>query len=163
FKLIPGLQNAEFIRYGWIHRNTYLNAPEILTETYQTKANPGLFFAGQLSGVEGYVDSAASGLLAGLNAARHAIGLPTSAPPPHSALGALAYYISHADARHFQPMNITFGLLRSPEIQAIRDKQKKKELLVRNALAAIREFATDVKRQLPVIPRVGTPAATSTY
>jgi methylenetetrahydrofolate--tRNA-(uracil-5-)-methyltransferase len=144
-RLIPGLQNAEIIRYGWIHRNTYLNAPQILHATYQTKTNPNLFFAGQLSGVEGYVDSAASGLLAGLNAARLALGLPTLAPPPHTALGALAHYISHADAKHFQPMNITFGLLVAPEIQTIRDKQRKKSLLVQNALQSIREFATQVR------------------
>lgn len=153
-KLIPGLQNAEFIRYGWIHRNTYLNAPEILRETYQTKANPWLFFAGQLSGVEGYVDSAASGLLAGINAALLALNLPLRVPPPHSALGALAHYISHADPKNFQPMNITFGLLQSSEIQAMRDKQRKKQLLAENALAAIREFADRLRgipeRQAPL-------------
>jgi methylenetetrahydrofolate--tRNA-(uracil-5-)-methyltransferase len=140
-RLIPGLQNSEFLRYGWIHRNTYLNAPDILLETYQTKTRPNLFFAGQLSGVEGYVDSAASGLLAGLNAAFLAMSLPPCAPPPVTALGALAFYISHAEAKHFQPMNITFGLLRSPEIQAMKDKKRKKELLVDQALKAIREFA----------------------
>ena len=145
-RLIPGLQNAEFVRYGWIHRNTYLNAPQILLESYQAKERPNLFFAGQLSGVEGYVDSAASGLLAGINAALFALGQPSCTPPPHTALGALAFYISHADAKHFQPMNISFGLLRSPEIQSIKDKQRKKELLVENALKAIKEFAA----QLPV-------------
>jgi methylenetetrahydrofolate--tRNA-(uracil-5-)-methyltransferase len=143
-RLIPGLQNAEFVRYGWIHRNTYLNAPQILHETYQTKTNPNLFFAGQLSGVEGYVDSAASGLIAGINAALHALDLPLRVPPAHTAIGALAYYISHADAKHFQPMNISFGLLRSPEIQSIRDKQRKKELLVANALEAMEAFASDM-------------------
>ena len=149
-RLIPGLQNAEFVRYGWIHRNTYLNAPQILRESYQTKTNPNLFFAGQLSGVEGYVDSAASGLLAGINAALHAFGLPSQVPPPQTALGALAYYISHADAKHFQPMNISFGLLRSPEIQAIKDKQRKKELLVANALKSIESFAVDLANQTAV-------------
>lgn len=145
FRMIPGLQGAEFIRHGWIHRNTYLRAPEILTETYQSKQDPRLFFAGQLSGVEGYVDSAASGLLAGLNAALLALGLPARVPPPHTALGALAHYISHADSKHFQPMNITFGLLQSPEIQTIRDKKKKKELLSQNALSAIRDFAGTIR------------------
>jgi methylenetetrahydrofolate--tRNA-(uracil-5-)-methyltransferase len=140
------LQNAEFIRYGWIHRNTYLNAPDILLETYQTKTRPNLFFAGQLSGVEGYVDSAASGLLAGLNAALLAMDLPLRVPPPTTALGALAFYISHAESKHFQPMNITFGLLRSPEIQAMKDKKRKKELLVEQALNAIREFANSCKK-----------------
>lgn len=147
-RLIPGLQDAEFVRYGWIHRNTYLNAPQILKETYQTKTRPDLFFAGQLSGVEGYVDSAASGLLAGINAALHALDLPPKVPPAHTALGALAYYISHADAKHFQPMNISFGLIHSPEIQALRDKQRKKELLVANALASMESFAADLSNVL---------------
>jgi methylenetetrahydrofolate--tRNA-(uracil-5-)-methyltransferase len=150
FRMIPGLQQTEFIRYGWIHRNTYLNAPSILEDTYQTKTNSNLFFAGQLSGVEGYVDSAGSGLLAGINAALHFLGLPPRVPPPHTALGALAHYISHADAKHFQPMNITFGLLVSPEIQAMRDKHRKKELLVDNALSSIREFAEQVRREKQV-------------
>ncbi len=145
FRLIPGLQNAEFIRHGWIHRNTYLHAPEILNEMYQCKKNPQLFFAGQLSGVEGYLDSAASGLLAGINAALLALDLPTRVPPPHTALGALAHYISHAESKHFQPMNITFGLLRAPEIQSIADKQRKKELLVANAVSAVREFAEEIE------------------
>ena len=145
-RLIPGLQNAEFVRYGWIHRNTYLNAPEILNASYQTKTRPELFFAGQLSGVEGYVDSAASGLLAGINAALYAYGLPSAVPPPFTALGALAYYISQADAKHFQPMNISFGLLRSPEVQSIKDKKRKKELLVANALQGMEEFASTVNR-----------------
>lgn len=144
FRKIPGLNHAEFIRNGWIHRNTYLNAPKILNSSYQTKENPNLFFAGQLSGVEGYVDSAASGLIAGLNAGLLAAGLPQQIPPSHTALGALAHYISNADPEHFQPMNITFGLLVSPEFQAIRDKRHKKELLVRNALDSVRKFASDL-------------------
>ena len=144
FRMIPGLQNAEFVRLGWIHRNTYLNAPAILKETYQTRIAPSLFFAGQLSGVEGYVDSAASGLIAGMNAALLAGGRPLLVPPPHTALGALAYYIANAESKHFQPMNITFGLLRSPEIQSIRDKQQKKKLLVSNALESIRKFAEEI-------------------
>ena len=153
FRLIPGLEAAEFIRFGWIHRNTYLNAPAILKETYQTRANPGLFFAGQLSGVEGYVDSAASGLLAGLNAALFAMGLPPRVPPPVTAIGALAHYIANSDARHFQPMNIAFGLLVAPEIQSMRDKQRKKEMLVQQALAAIRDFAASIPRQPEIITR----------
>lgn len=143
-RMIPGLHDAEFIRHGWVHRNTYLNAPRILTASYQAKDNPKLFFAGQLSGVEGYVDSAASGLIAGINAALTASGMDRQVPAPVTALGALAHYISHSDPEHFQPMNITFGLLVSPEIQAIRDKRRKKELLVQNALASIREFAATI-------------------
>jgi methylenetetrahydrofolate--tRNA-(uracil-5-)-methyltransferase len=143
-RLIPGLQNAEFVRYGWIHRNTYLNAPRLLLPTYQCRSMASLFFAGQLSGVEGYVDSAASGLLAGINAALFALELPTRVPPPSTALGALAHYISHADASHFQPMNICFGLLHAPEIQAIRDKMRKREQLVSNAMEAIMRFAAEI-------------------
>jgi methylenetetrahydrofolate--tRNA-(uracil-5-)-methyltransferase len=111
FKLIPGLENAEFVRFGMIHRNTYINGPTVLRETWQTKSRDDLFFAGQISGVEGYVESAASGLAAGRNAARLALGLPATALPRTTALGALAYYVSHADARHYQPSNITFGIM----------------------------------------------------
>ncbi|HEY4491221.1 MAG TPA: methylenetetrahydrofolate--tRNA-(uracil(54)-C(5))-methyltransferase (FADH(2)-oxidizing) TrmFO [Acidobacteriota bacterium] len=147
FRLIPGLQKAEFVRYGWIHRNTYLNAPRLLLATYQSHSNPSLFFAGQLSGVEGYVDSAASGLLAGINAALLALGLPGRVPPPSTALGALAYYISHADTRHFQPMNICFGLLHSPETHSIKDKSRKRERLVSRALEEIRNFAAEISTE----------------
>jgi methylenetetrahydrofolate--tRNA-(uracil-5-)-methyltransferase len=147
-KLIPGLQNAEFVRYGWIHRNTYLNGPQVLLETYQTRENPNLFFAGQLSGVEGYLDSAASGLLAGVNAALLACGLPPHVPPPCTAMGALCYYISRSDAKHFQPMNISFGLLRAPEIQSIKDKARKKQMLVNQALASIREYADGIENEI---------------
>ena len=143
-RMIPGLRDAEFIRHGWIHRNTYLNAPKILNSSYQVKWNPSLFFAGQLSGVEGYVDSAASGLIAGINAALVATGRSQAVPSLETALGALAHYISHADPAHFQPMNITFGLLVSPEIQAISNKKRKKELLAQNAIAAIRQFAAEI-------------------
>jgi methylenetetrahydrofolate--tRNA-(uracil-5-)-methyltransferase len=111
FKLVPGLENAEFVRFGMIHRNTYINGPTVLRDTWQTKHREDLFFAGQISGVEGYVESAASGLVAGQNAARLALGLPTIALPRTTALGALAYYVSHAEARHYQPSNITFGIM----------------------------------------------------
>jgi methylenetetrahydrofolate--tRNA-(uracil-5-)-methyltransferase len=140
FRLIRGLENAEFVRYGWIHRNTYLNAPQVLTATYQTRSNPKLFFAGQLSGVEGYVDSAASGLVAGLNAACMARGLSERIPPPDTAIGALAHYISHADSKHFQPMNITFGLL-PPLDQPVSDRAIRKKLLAERALTSITQFA----------------------
>ena len=151
FRMIPGLGKAEFIRYGWIHRNTYLNAPALLLSSYQTKMNPLLFFAGQLSGVEGYVDSAASGLLAGINAARVALGLPVKVPPPHTAMGALANYIANADPKHFQPMNITFGLLDAPDLQIIRDKKQKKEMLATRALNSIRQFAEEISVSQPSI------------
>jgi methylenetetrahydrofolate--tRNA-(uracil-5-)-methyltransferase len=110
-RMIPGLEHAEFVRFGMIHRNTYINGPTVLTETWQTRARADLFFAGQVSGVEGYVESAASGLIAGRNAARLALGLPALAAPRTSAIGALAYYVSHADPRHYDPTNITFGII----------------------------------------------------
>jgi methylenetetrahydrofolate--tRNA-(uracil-5-)-methyltransferase len=112
-RLIPGLEQAEFVRFGMVHRNTYVNGPTVLTETWQLRCRPTLFFAGQMSGVEGYVESAASGLLAGLNAAALAKGRPTSAPPRTTAIGALAYYVSHANPAHYEPSNITFGIMES--------------------------------------------------
>jgi methylenetetrahydrofolate--tRNA-(uracil-5-)-methyltransferase len=117
-RLIPGLENAEFVRFGMVHRNTFINGPSVLRETWQTKTRDDLFFAGQISGVEGYVESAASGLMAGRNAAALATNQPLRVPPRTTALGALAYYVSHADARHYQPSNITFGI-----IEPIDDRQ----------------------------------------
>ncbi len=110
-RLIPGLEQAEFVRFGMIHRNTYINGPTVLRETWQTKARDDLFFAGQISGVEGYVESAASGLIAGRNAAALVVGEPPRVPPRTTAIGALAYYVSHAEPRRYQPANITFGIM----------------------------------------------------
>jgi methylenetetrahydrofolate--tRNA-(uracil-5-)-methyltransferase len=110
-RLIPGLEGAEFVRFGMIHRNTYINGPTVLRETWQSRTRDDLFFAGQMSGVEGYVESAASGLLAGRNAAALVLGEPVSVPPRTTAIGALAYYVSHADPRNYQPTNIAFGII----------------------------------------------------
>jgi methylenetetrahydrofolate--tRNA-(uracil-5-)-methyltransferase len=110
-KMIPGLENAEFVRFGMIHRNTYINGPTVLRDTWQVKGRDPLFFAGQASGVEGYVESAASGLIAGRNAAARAQGREPSAPPRTTAIGALGYYVSHAEPKHYQPSNITFGII----------------------------------------------------
>jgi len=110
-RLIPGLENAEFVRFGMIHRNTYINGPTVLRDTWQMKTRDDIFFAGQISGVEGYVESAASGLMAGRNAAARVLGHPLRVPPRTTALGALAFYVSHADPRHYQPTNITFGIV----------------------------------------------------
>ena len=110
-KLIPGLEQAEFVRFGMIHRNTYINGPTVLRETWQTRSRDDLFFAGQISGVEGYVESAASGLIAGRNAAAIARREPVRVPPRTTAIGALAYYVSHAEPRNYQPTNITFGIM----------------------------------------------------
>ena len=133
-RLIPGLENAEFVRFGMVHRNTYVNAPTVLSETWQVRRRPTLFFAGQMSGVEGYVESASSGLLAGLNAAALANGQPASAPPRTTAIGALAYYVSHADPAHYEPSNITFGIM-EPLARAPRGKMERKLALSGRALA----------------------------
>jgi methylenetetrahydrofolate--tRNA-(uracil-5-)-methyltransferase len=110
-RLVPGLEQAEFARFGMVHRNTYINGPSVLQDTWQTRARPDLFFAGQVSGVEGYVESAASGLLAGINAAALVTGQPLTRLPRTTAMGALAYYVSHAEAKYYQPTNITFGIM----------------------------------------------------
>jgi methylenetetrahydrofolate--tRNA-(uracil-5-)-methyltransferase len=113
-RLIPGLEQADFVRFGMVHRNTYVNGPTVLESTWQVRVRPTMFFAGQMSGVEGYVESAASGLLAGLNAAALASGATLSTPPRTTAIGALAYYVSHADPAHYEPSNITFGIMEPP-------------------------------------------------
>jgi methylenetetrahydrofolate--tRNA-(uracil-5-)-methyltransferase len=137
-RLIPGLERAEFVRFGMVHRNTYINGPAVLRETWQTRTRDDLFFAGQVSGVEGYVESAASGLLAGRNAAALVLGEPLSSPPRTTAIGALAYYVSHADARHYQPSNITFGIiapLDEPDGGAPRKGADRKQAISARALA----------------------------
>ena len=110
-RMIPGLEQSEFVRFGMVHRNTYVNGPTVLCETWQLRNQPSTFFAGQMSGVEGYVESAASGLLAGMNAAALAVGQKPSAPPRTTAIGALAFYASHANPANYQPSNITFGIM----------------------------------------------------
>lgn len=137
--LIPGLEQAEFVRYGVMHRNTFMNSPRLLHPTYQFKENEKLFFAGQMTGVEGYVESAASGLLAGVNAGRMARGLAPVTLPLASTLGSMAHYVTHADADNFQPMNANFGLL-PPLGERMRSKQQKNEKLAARALDAIRGF-----------------------
>ncbi|SFQ18335.1 methylenetetrahydrofolate--tRNA-(uracil-5-)-methyltransferase [Psychrobacillus psychrotolerans] len=138
-KLIPGLENVEIVRYGVMHRNTFINSPYVLEPTYQLKANNRIFFAGQMTGVEGYVESAGSGLLAGINAAKLAKGEELVVFPPETALGSMARYITEANPRNFQPMNINFGLF--PELQPkVRDKKVKVEQLANRALTTIRNF-----------------------
>lgn len=110
FGLIPGLENAEFLRYGVMHRNTFMNSPKLLDDCYMYKARPGLYFAGQMTGVEGYVESASSGLVAGLNAARYALGLDAAHFDRESMTGALACYVSDPNVANFQPMNVNFGI-----------------------------------------------------
>ena len=133
-RLIPGLEQAEFVRLGMIHRNTYINAPSVLAPTWQARGRPGLFIAGQVSGVEGYVESAASGLVAGLNAASLARGEEPRVPPRTTALGALAHYVSHADPSRYQPTNVAFGLI-PPVAGAPRGRQARRQAAARRALA----------------------------
>jgi methylenetetrahydrofolate--tRNA-(uracil-5-)-methyltransferase len=132
-RVIPGLEQAEFVRFGMVHRNTYVNGPTVLHETWQVRTRPTMFFAGQMSGVEGYVESAASGLIAGLNAAAMAAGAPLSTPPRTTAIGALAYYVSHADPAHYEPSNITFGIM-PPLANAPRGKLARKVALAERGL-----------------------------
>jgi methylenetetrahydrofolate--tRNA-(uracil-5-)-methyltransferase len=144
-KLIPGLEHAEFVRFGMIHRNTYINGPTVLRETWQVKGRDALFFAGQISGVEGYVESAASGLIAGRNAAALAQGREPSAPPRTTAIGALGYYVSHAEPKHYQPSNITFGimppLVREPGGPRVpKKKAERNERLSQRALKDLQAF-----------------------
>ena len=138
-KMIPGLENAEFVRFGMIHRNTYVNAPTVLRETWQTRMRDDLFFAGQMSGVEGYVESAASGLMAGRNAAALALGEEPSTPPRTTALGALAYYASHADPKHYVPSNIAFGLI-PPLERRVKSKKDRNTAISERALKDLTDW-----------------------
>ena len=140
--LIPGLERAEFVRFGMVHRNTYVNGPTVLAETWQVRQRPTLLFAGQMSGVEGYVESASSGLLAGLNAAALAKGAPVSALPRTTAIGALAYYVSHANPAHYEPSNITFGIMPSLD-RPPRDKAARRIAMSERALADLQTWIHD--------------------
>lgn len=139
FRLIPGLEKAEFVRYGVMHRNTYVNAPALLLPTYQLREHPRILLAGQITGVEGYVESASAGLVAGINAARLQRGQPPLVFPPATAHGALAHYITSADPRYFQPMNVTFGLF-PPLEEAIKDKKRRHRMMAERALALLEEL-----------------------
>lgn len=144
FGMIPGLEHAEFVRYGVMHRNTFLNAPLVLRPTLQMQSEPTIFFAGQMTGVEGYVESAASGLVAGINAARLVKGEAPLVFPPETAHGALCHYITAADPKNFQPMNVNFGLM-PPLKERVRVKKQKKERLADRALAAWDAFRNRLK------------------
>lgn len=152
FGMIPGLEHAEFLRYGVMHRNTFLNSPRHMRPTYQLKGNDRLFFAGQMTGVEGYVESASSGLVAGLNAVRVARGLEPLVFPVETCHGALAHYITTSEAKHFQPMNVNFGLLpdtglTKQDLRAIprgERKKYKKEWLAKRALDSLDKFKSQL-------------------
>ena len=138
-QLIPGLENAEIIRYGVMHRNTFINSPKVLKATYQFRNREDLFFAGQMTGVEGYVESAASGLIAGINAARLVQGMETVEFPAETAIGSMARYITTANAKNFQPMNANFGLF--PELPVkIKGKQERNLEHANRALDTIQNF-----------------------
>ncbi|HYN79934.1 MAG TPA: methylenetetrahydrofolate--tRNA-(uracil(54)-C(5))-methyltransferase (FADH(2)-oxidizing) TrmFO [Gemmatimonadaceae bacterium] len=149
FRMIPGLANAEFLRYGSIHRNSYLNSPAALTSHLSLRDDPSVLFAGQITGVEGYTESSATGLLAGINLSRIIGGEEPVIPPPVTMLGALYRYMREADPSHFQPMNANFGLVDDlPE--AIRDKKRKREMIAERALAAIAEWNESIESAVRV-------------
>ena len=139
FGLIPGLEKVEFVRYGVMHRNTFINSPETMKPTMEFGGRENLLFAGQMTGVEGYVESASSGLVAGINAARLCQGLEPVVFPAETAHGSLCHYITTAPARHFQPMNVNFGIM-SPIKEKIRDKKLKKQRIAERALVMLEEF-----------------------
>lgn len=142
-QLIPGLENAEIVRYGVMHRNTFINSPKVLNATYQFRERHDLFFAGQMTGVEGYVESAASGLVAGINAARLVEGKDTLEFPHETAIGSMARYITTTNAKNFQPMNANFGLF--PELpEKIRGKQERNEQHANRALETIQNFVKNL-------------------
>ncbi|QQB05743.1 FADH(2)-oxidizing methylenetetrahydrofolate--tRNA-(uracil(54)-C(5))-methyltransferase TrmFO [Macrococcoides caseolyticum] len=138
-KLIPGLENVEVVRYGVMHRNTFINSPTNLQQTYQFKGNDSLFLAGQMTGVEGYVESAASGLVAGINMAKYVEDKPVITFPENTVIGSMAYYITHTNSKNFQPMNANFGLLPSLD-KRIKDKKERYEALAARALASLEHF-----------------------
>jgi methylenetetrahydrofolate--tRNA-(uracil-5-)-methyltransferase len=147
FQMIPGLENTEFIRFGQIHRNSFINSPRLLLPTLQTRKRPELFFAGQICGIEGYVEAIATGLLAGINAARLAQGRDPLAPPRSTACGSLVHYISNADPEKFQPANISFGLLSvgSDDLKnRIRDRKERHRIQVQEALSTMDQWITSM-------------------
>jgi len=138
FRMIPGLEKAEFVRLGSVHRNTFIDSPRLLRESLQLKTHANLFFAGQITGVEGYMESTAMGLLSGINAHRYANGMPAFAPPPMTAMGALVHYITHSQAVPFQPMNVNFGLF--PPLSEKSRGRGKRLLLAKRALKEMEEW-----------------------
>lgn len=141
FRMIPGLENAEFLRYGVMHRNSFINSPKVLKPTYQSKKRDDLFFAGQMTGVEGYVESAASGIIAAINLSRMANGEEPIEFPRETIIGSMAYYITHTDPNYFQPMNANFGLL--PQLDFKHKKKDRKRLYAERALKTLESFVKE--------------------
>jgi methylenetetrahydrofolate--tRNA-(uracil-5-)-methyltransferase len=156
FRMIPGLANAEFLRYGSIHRNSYVNSPAALSPHLSLRDDPTILFAGQITGVEGYTESSATGLLAGINLSRILAGQNPEIPPPVTMLGALYRYMREADPAHFQPMNANFGLVDDLP-NPIRDKKRKREMIAERALAAMEEWCG--MNAAPGAPRASGAAA----
>ena len=140
FRMIPGLENAEFVRYGVMHRNSYMDSPNLLTQTFQSKKKDNLFFAGQMTGVEGYVESAASGLVAGINAAKLFQDAAPVIIPETTAIGALPYYVTHANSKNFQPMNVNFGIIKELGGERIRDKKERYTAIAERALEDLSDY-----------------------
>jgi methylenetetrahydrofolate--tRNA-(uracil-5-)-methyltransferase len=153
-RLVPGLESARFLRYGQIHRNTYINAPTMLTPTLQMKSHPPILFAGQICGVEGYVESIATGLMAGMNAAALAVDVEPIPPPRVTAFGSLIHYITQADPRNFQPANITFDLLPALETR-VRDRKERHRQQCQAALDAFNGWWSQVSPSPALSPRYG--------
>lgn len=146
-RMIPGLENAEFIRYGVMHRNTYVNAPKLLDLTCQLREHEGIYLAGQMTGVEGYLESAAIGIVTGINAARQAQGLPPAILPHETVLGSLCHYLVESDAKHFAPMNSNWGIVPELEGAPVRDKREKGRLKGERALRALGDFLTTLEQE----------------
>ncbi|HEY5583587.1 MAG TPA: methylenetetrahydrofolate--tRNA-(uracil(54)-C(5))-methyltransferase (FADH(2)-oxidizing) TrmFO [Ruminiclostridium sp.] len=145
FSLIPGLENAEFVRYGVMHRNTYINSPKLLDNTYRVIKNDSLYFAGQITGVEGYIESTASGFVAGINAAAKCLNKESVVFPANTAVGALSSYISDASVKNFQPMNANFGLFSNIDT-SIRDKKKRNSEIAQNSLKIVNQIFESIKK-----------------
>ena len=152
FRMIPGLEQAEFYRYGSLHRNTFVNAPALLKSSLDLKTDPDVFLAGQMTGVEGYIESAATGIVAGINAARRAMRLPLCVPPATTGLGALLYYITHTDPETFQPMHVNFGIFPPLPAETLRSRRLRRRALSERALADMKRWLAD--RAGPGLPPV---------
>lgn len=145
FRMIPGLENAEFLRYGVMHRNTYLNSPELLDSTYAMRKNPNIYFAGQMTGVEGYIESAGSGFVAGVNAAREALGLEKYIFPKKTMLGAMGAYVANGNNANFQPMNANFGIIEPLEVRVKGGKNARNDAIANRSLELIEEIRNAIK------------------
>ncbi len=153
-KLIPGLENAEFLQFGQIHRNTFINSPKILNESLETRTDPRLFFAGQITGVEGYVESVATGWLAGINAVRVLRGQPMITAPQTSAIGALCRYVSNVETKNFQPVNITFGLLEPLPVELRKKHRNKRERHIIQVERALKDWEEWLGELLPTATQI---------